>query len=378
MNITEKQRSAVGAYVEKLILPSEPLAPLWNQESIIFRKRHKWNYIDSCMTRAVIMLSEVWGDRRLAEKAKSLTDACLTENGYIPSFRAEDFNLDSICGGRNLLWLWRKNGEEKYRKAADMLMHTQLERQPRTCSGNYWHKAIYPEQVWLDGVYMALPFVSEYSVLTGNRALADDVMRQLSVIREKMRDSVSGLYYHGLDESRQMPWADAASGTSPEFWLRSMGWLAAGLADICEILPGSADAMLAELLSALAECLTSEGMLLQLPLRRELEGNYPETSGTLLFAYSAMKAANLGIVDEGIRSAGERAFSAVCDGYISFDPDGMPELRNICLMAGLGGEPYRDGTAGYYLSERKVVNDAKGIAPLLMAYTAAAAECIRR
>ncbi len=368
MSITEKQRSAAEAYIEKLILPSDPLMPLWNKENIIFRKRHKWNYIDNCMIKAIIMLSEIVGDNRLAEKAAELTDSYLTENGDIPTFSADDFNLDNICGGSNLLWLWRNTGKEKYLAAAELLMRGQLQRQPRTVSGNYWHKAVYPQQVWLDGVYMALPFAAEYAAMNGDKELEDDIVRQLSVIREKMRDDVTGLYYHGLDESGKMSWADKVKGTSSEFWLRSMGWLAAGLVDICNIMPGSAEDMLAGLLSALSENMTPEGMLMQLPLRKELADNYPESSGTLLFAYSAMKAARLGIVGTDTGAAGKRAFGAVSEGYIRFSPEGMPVLRNICLMAGLGGEPFRDGSAGYYLSEQIVENDAKGIAPYLMAY----------
>ena len=367
--------TTANAYTERLILPSDPLAPLWNRENVIFRKLPKWNYIDACMMNAAAMLSDLTGDIRLAESIVRFTDAYVTENGSIPTLCYEDFNLDNVCGGRVLLWLSRRTGREKYLSAAENIYTKQLVRQPRTPSGNFWHKAVYPGQVWLDGVYMALPFMAEYGCIKGIRALAEDVSAQLGNIRARMRDSRTGLYHHGLDETLSERWADPVTGLSGEFWLRSMGWLCAGLADICEIIPGctAAEEMLPTLLGALSDCMTDEGMLLQLPLRKELPGNYPETSGTLLFAYSALKAARLGLAGNNIREAGIRAFTAVSEKYISMGADGIPTLSNICLMAGLGGSPYRDGSAAYYLGETVTENDAKGIAPYLMAY----AEIIR-
>ena len=369
MNVTIKQKTAANAYIEKLILSSDPLSPLWNRENFIFRKQPKWNYIDSIIVRALLMLYEHSGDGRLLEYALRFTDAYVAEDGSIPTFRPDDRNIDNFCGGRNLIKLWRYTDKQKYLSAAEKLFHELICCQPRTASGNFWHKAIYPEQVWLDGAYMALPFLTDYAALTGDRAVLSDVESQLDNIRIKMRDSSSGLYRHGFDESRSIAWADSVTGLSGEFWLRSMGWLAAGLSDICESSGGMFGDMLSDLLNSLKKCLTPEGMLLQLPLRAGLEGNYPETSGTLLFAYAAMKATRLGITNEDIKNAGIRAFGAVSDKYIGFSSEGIPVLKNICLMAGLGGVPFRDGSAAYYLSEPMVENDAKGIAPYLMAYS---------
>jgi unsaturated rhamnogalacturonyl hydrolase len=370
MKVSFKQKAAAEAYVKQLIIPSEPMKPVWNTESVMFGKPPKWNYIDGCMIRAVTMLSEAWDSRELAEYAARFTDSYVTGSGDIPTLCFSDYNLDNVCGGRVLIWLWRKTSGERYLRAAERIYREQLCRQPRTSSGNFWHKGIYPGQVWLDGAYMALPFMAEYAEMNGDEAAAEDVVAQLINISRTMRDSETGLYYHGCDENRNMPWASPDTGLSGEFWLRSIGWLSAGLADVCEILPDRAELkeMLRELLEALAGCMTGDGMLLQLPASKELSDNYPETSGTLLFAYSAMKAARLGAAGDTIRDAGIKAFNAVTEGYITFDGE-LPVLRNICLVAGLGGEPRRDGSAEYYLSEPVVENDAKGIAPYLMAYT---------
>lgn len=371
---TDRLSGAVQTYIEKLVLASEPEHPLWNRENFIFNKPVKWNYIDNCMIRALIMLYEQSGDERLACYAQSFMDAYILPDGGIPTLNPADMNIDNFNGGRNLIWLYEKTGAEKYRLAYERLFGM-LSVQPRLKCGNYWHKAIYPRQMWLDGAYMALPFETKYAVVNRCERLFDDVAEQLSNFRSIMRDERTGLYYHGFDESREQRWADSSTGLSGEFWLRSMGWLCAGLADICGIAPAGtalhdlSGEMLCELTEALAAAANPDGTLDQLPAHKELEDNYPETSGTLLFAYAAMKAYRLGQADERILAAGRRALEAVAEKFIVRSGDGLPVLKNICLMAGLGGQPYRDGSAEYYLHERVTENDAKGIAPCLMAYT---------
>lgn len=369
--MTNKQRLefAANSYKEKLILPSDPLCPMWNRENFIFRKQAKWNYIDGCMIRAVLMLYERTGEQRLLDYARKFTCAYVAEDGTIPTMRREDYNLDNMGGGRNLISLYRHTGEERFRLAYEKLAECLLE-QPRLICGSFWHKAIYPNQMWLDGAYMALPFLAEYGIITGQPGITEDVLSQLKNTRTIMLDEETGLYFHGYDETKSKIWADPVTGLSPEFWLRSMGWLCAGLADLCELLPesGLCREMLSGLLNGLSAHITGEGMLMQLPAHEELPGNYPETSGTLLFAYAAMKGARLGAADKELRTAGEKALLAVTDKYITFGADGVPVLRNICLMGGLGGAEDRDGSARYYLSEKIVENDAKGIAPYLMAY----------
>ncbi len=368
MNYIHRLEKAVKLYIQKLILPSEPLCPLWNRENFIFRKKPKWNYIDSCMITAVLRLYEYSGDRNLLDFAVGFTSAYVDENGDIPTMNREDFNLDNINGGKNLLSLYRITGNERWLKAAQNLADA-LSQQPRLDCGSFWHKAIYQRQIWLDGSYMAFPFMADFAGISGNTALIDDIRCQLRNIRNLMHDSESDLYYHGYDETKSINWADPETGLSHEFWLRSMGWLCAALADLCEILPDEKEIseMLAGLLDALSRHATPDGMLLQLPAHPELSGNYPETSGTLLFAYSALKAHRLGKAGEALRSAGEKALSAVTEKYLVVEEDDTPVLKNICLMAGLGIN--RSGTAEYYLSEPVTENDAKGIAPLIMAYT---------
>lgn len=350
-------------YIDGLVITSDPLMPKWNRENFIFRKQPKWNYMDNCMLRGILM----YDDKRYIDYAVKFINSYVEEDGKIPTMKADDYNLDNICGGMNLIKLYELTGCERYRLAYERLYREQLMKQPRLKCGSFWHKAIYQNQMWLDGAYMALPFLASYGKITSNSKIVGDALSQMMNIRRIMRDSKTGLYYHGFCETKDVFWADSDTGLSNQFWLRSNGWLCAGLADMYEITQDSRiGEMLSELLTALSQCLTDENMLLQLPVRPDLKKNYPETSGTLMYAYGAMKGYRLGAADKTAADYGRAALSAVRFGYITCEGN-IPVLKNICLMGGLGGTERRDGSAEYYLSERIVENDVKGIAPYLMA-----------
>lgn len=372
----KKTEKIIKLYTEKLILASDPLFPLWNRENFMFSKQGKWNYIDNCIIRSLLMMYDLSRDVRLLDYAVRFIDCYVEDNGDIPSINPLDYNLDNINGAKNLIALYKLTGNEKYRLAVDKLYAQQICSQPRLDCGNFYHKAIYPMQIWLDGSYMALPFLAEYAVQTKDNALLDDVKNQLENIIRLMKDSNTGLYYHGYEQSRITCWSDKTTGLSQEFWLRAMGWYASALADICEITQDYAPELselcaesLCSLINTVSQYITHEGMLCQLPAKPDLKDNYPETSGTLLFAYASLKAYRLGVGGENIKNTGIKLFSAVVDNYITFNTDNLPVLSNTCLVAGLGGSQNRDGSAEYYLSEPVVKNEAKGIAPLIMAYT---------
>lgn len=372
----QKTEQITRLYIEKLILPSDPLHPLWNRENFLFSKPVKWNYIDGCMIKAVTMLYEITGESSLLDYTVKFMDSYLGSGGTIPTMDPLCYNLDNINGGKNLLYLFKKTGSEKYLSAAEWIYNEQLVKQPRLSCGNFYHKAIYPSQIWLDGTYMALPFMAEYAAVCGNSDIYDDIKRQIKNIVLIMRDAASGLYYHGYDETRSMLWADSETGRSGEFWLRAMCWYSAALADLCELSEAQSPELytvcsdaLKGILGALSDCVSDEDMLYQLPAKCGLEGNYPETSGTLLFSYASLKAYRLGICGEKAKTDGIRTLSAVTENYINITDDNIPVLKNICLVAGLGGAQQRDGSEKYYLSEPIVENDAKGIAPFLMVYT---------
>jgi len=369
--------TVIEKYIERLMRDSTPDKPLWNIEKIHQGKINGWNYIDGCMMIALLNLYRIMGERRYFEFAENFLDYYVFEDGSMRGYSEEDYNLDNICEGRVLFDVYRETGKEKYRKAIDVL-YGQLERQPRTHEGSFWHKLIYPNQVWLDGLYMAQVFYTRYTSEFDECRGYEDIHRQFMTVRERMFDDEKGLYRHGYDASKEAFWADKETGCSQNAWLRSLGWFSVALVDVISyIKPGHDDfiADLTALARELAENLTKYldmevGMFYQVPDKPECEGNYPETSGSAMAAYFFLKGARIGVLDERFAEIGKKVFDSICARYLT-EGDGKLNLGGICLVAGLGPENNRrrDGSFEYYMSEPVVENDAKGVAPFLMCYT---------
>ena len=364
----------IDAYVRRLIRESTPERTIWNIEQVRQGKAASWNYIDGCMMTALLSMSEITGEQAYFDFAEGYIDWFVEEDGSIRSYDQEKFNLDDVNEGRVLFPLYEATGKEKYKKAA-ALLRRQLERQPRTWEGNFWHKAIYPDQVWLDGLYMAQPFYAMYEKTLGGGDYSD-TLRQIETVRARMRDPEKGLYYHGYDASRKAFWADPETGRSKNFWLRSIGWFAVALADLAEILPAGAEQtrvkeILAELMAGVSRYADPEtGLYWQVVDQVGRDGNYLETSGSSMLGYAMLKGARLGALESSYAAKGEKTFRGIVDKYLSFT-DGELNLGGICLVAGLGPESNRrrDGSYEYYISEPVVQNDAKGVAPFLLCYT---------
>ena len=364
----------IDDYVLRLIRESTPERTIWNVEKLRQGKPSNWNYIDGCMITALLAMSEITGDPQYYDFSEHFIDSFIGEDGTIRTYDQEKFSLDDVNEGRVLFELYDKTGKEKYRKAADIL-RTHLQRQPRTPEGNFWHKAIYPDQVWLDGLYMAQPFYVMYEKKFGSGDVSD-TLSQIRTVREKMYDPDRKLYYHGYDASRKAFWADPETGCSKSFWLRSIGWFAVALADLTEIIPSGPDheeisAIFAELMEGASLYQDEEsGMFWQVVDQGGREGNYLETSGSSMLAYAMLKGARLGVLDPKFAEKGKKAFEGIASRYLSIS-DGNLNLGGICLVAGLGPEDNRrrDGSYEYYISEPIVENDAKGVAPFLLLFT---------
>lgn len=364
----------IDSYILRLIRESTSERTAWNLEKIRDGKKADWNYIDGCMITALLEIARITDDSRYFDFAESFIDAFIGEDGSIRTFQSEKFNLDDINEGRVLFELYEKTGKEKYRKAADFL-RGQLEKQPRTREGNFWHKAIYPNQVWLDGIYMAQPFYAMYEKYFGSGDYSDTV-RQIQTVKARMCDEKTGLYFHGYDASKTIFWADPETGCSANFWLRSIGWFCVALADLLEIVPEGAQrdtlvSIFTELMRSLcAYCDDATGIYWQVVDQGGREGNYLETSGSCMIAYAMLKGARLGILDKDYATRGQKTFHGIAEKYLSFTGDTL-NLGGICLVAGLGPEnnTRRDGSYEYYISEPVVENDAKGVAPFILAYT---------
>ena len=368
-------REMIERYLLELIRRSTPRQTAWNVEKIREGAEVKWNYIDGCMLTALNHMTDITGDDRYAAFTEQVGEAFVQEDGSIRTFNPENRALDDFNESRILFPLARRTGKEKYRKAAEQ-QYAFLMEQPRTWEGNFWHKRIYPDQVWLDGTYMALPFLATYQREMGSGDYAD-VIGQLRTVRKRMRDPATGLYYHGYDASKKAFWANPETGLSRNFWLRADGWFACALADLTEILPADRPeraeiaGMLRELMESVERYMDpATGMYWQGIDQGGREGNYPETSGSAMMAYAMLKGARLGVLDSRFRTLGRKTFTGITEGYMTIR-DGMPELTNICLVAGLGPEDNRrrDGSYEYYISEPIVKNDAKGAAPYVLAYT---------
>lgn len=219
----------IDKYIEKLLNNSTPDAPLWNIENIKLGKPPHWNYIDGCMITALICAGEITGETKYTDFAEKFIDYYVREDGSILGYSMDKFNLDDVNEGRVLFDLYKKTGKEKYKKAI-FLLHEQLEKQPRTVTGNFWHKQIYPNQIWLDGLYMAQVFYVRFQKEFGGGDYSDTVS-QYKFVRGLMFDEDKKLYYHGCDCSKSAFWADKETGRSKNFWLRAIGWFCISLVD---------------------------------------------------------------------------------------------------------------------------------------------------
>lgn len=338
-----------------------------------------WCYEDGCIYRGLDLLFEATGDRRWRSHLYRLIGPQIGADGALAGYDPQEFNIDNILSGRVLFPLAGETGDGKYRAAAERLIE-QLTAHPRILSGNYWHKKRYPRQLWLDGLYMALPFQVEYGHAAGRPDLIADALQQLSTALV-LTEGSSNLHVHGYDESRDQRWAEPVTGRSSAVWARAMGWMAMALVDVLAILPDdTATSALRRrttaILTEVASWQTASGLWQQVLDAPALLGNYEESSAAAMFAYAFLRAARLELVEEEatdrLAVAGLKALDALLTARLT-EQDGIIRLTGICQVAGLGSfsGPYRDGTPRYYLNEPVVCDDAKGVGSLMMAFAEA-------
>ena len=298
-------------------------------------------------------------------------DQYVTADGEILTYEPDKYNLDMICMGRTALRLFKTTGEAKYEKACRRLIE-QIKGQPTTAEGGFWHKKLYPQQMWLDGIYMACPFLTEFAVTFGEMQWADLAAKQMTLIFDKTRLE-SGLHAHAWDSARAQKWADPQTGLSPHVWGRAMGWFVMAHADVLAVLPESHSAyarlslQMKSLLHAVMAARGTDKLWHQVMDRPESAENYAESSCSAMFIYGLAKGKALGLCGAKEEAAARESMDALWAQNVVTAADGYPELTRICKVAGLGGEPYRDGSYGYYVHETVCSGDTKGTAPFLMA-----------
>lgn len=334
-----------------------------------------WNYEDGCVLTGCIQMYEVTGDAGYRDFVFRYLEDVISEDGTIISYDNGKHSIDSFNSGRALLFAYEQTSGEKYRKAIEFLLG-KINNYPRTSEGNFIHKSIYPDQVWLDGLYMVQPFYA-YCIKNFGSEKYDDVLEQFRNVRDKMFCPEKNLYCHGYDSARVQPWADKKSGLSESFWLRAIGWYMMALVDTADIIDDKDDdcyKLLRDLFCEAAAGLKeyadkNTGLFYQVVDMGDDERNYTETSGSLMIAYALMKGAHMGFSDfEQYSSAGRRIFGNIIEEKLKNTETGW-SLTDICCSAGLGPGNDRNGSAEYYFSERIVSDDPKGAGALMMAYS---------
>ena len=327
----------------------------------------RWSYDQGVILKGVEGVWNATGDGKYFDYIEKSMDHFVSDNGTIKGYKAEDYNLDNVNNGKLLLLLYRVTGKEKYKKAVDQL-RDQLKQQPRNNEGGFWHKKVYPFQMWLDGLYMAEPFYAEYAMLFHEDTAFNDIAKQFILIDQHTKDPKTGLYYHGWDESKQQQWANKATGLSPNFWSRSLGWYGMALVDVLDYFPADHPQRkeLVNILNRFAKATTAfqdakSGLWYDVTDKQSTPKNYKEASASCMLVYMLAKGVRKGYLPAAYLKNAKKGFDGIVKEFISVDPNAQVNLKGTVSVSGLGGNPYRDGSFDYYMSEPVVVNDPKGM-----------------
>ena len=335
----------------------------------------RWTYDHGLVLKGIERVYLATNDKQYLDFIQRSMDHFVNDDGSIRTYKLDEYNIDNINPGRNLLFLYKTTGQEKYRKAA-ALLREQLKTHPRTSDGGFWHKKIYPSQMWLDGLFMGEPFYAEYAATFKEDAAFDDIAKQFILMERHSRDNKTGLLYHGWDESKQQRWANSITGRSPNFWGRAMGWYAMALVETLDYFPqkhpkrGELIAILKRLADATAKYQDARsGLWWQVLDKGGAKGNYLESSAACMFVYALAKGVRNGYLPASYMKTADDGYRGIQKEFVKYAASGQFNLAGTVSVAGLGGNPYRDGSYEYYLSEKVVTNDPKGIGAFLLAAT---------
>jgi unsaturated rhamnogalacturonyl hydrolase len=341
--------------------------------TVDYNPKPVWNYTQGLIAKSMMLVWKENNNAAFYNYAKGYADKLIDEKGEIDGYKVEDQNLDCLNSGKFLFDLYEKTKDERYRKVI-ILMRNQLKSQPRTSEGGFWHKQRYPNQMWLDGLYMGAPFYAQYAKVFNEPKIFDDVVNQIITVHKHTYNARVGLNYHGWDESRQQKWANPQTGCSPNFWSRAEGWYAMALVDVLDYLPKDhySRPRVLEILNQVAAGIKKyqdpkTGLWYQVTDRGGKEDNYLEASGSSMFTYALLKAIRMGYISVDYKVVAEKAYQGILQNLIQSNSDGTISLTKCCAVAGLGGNPYRDGSYNYYVHEPVRDNDPKGVGPFIMA-----------
>lgn len=342
-----------------------------------FSKSPKWTYPAAIVLDGAEQLYAKTGKKEYYDYISNFGEKLVKEDGTILTYELEKYNIDLLNSGNVLLYLYEKEKKEKYLKALQTL-RLQIKGQPRTNEGSFWHKKIYPYQVWLDGLYMGMPFYAHYTndFSKGNDAAKayDDIVFQFDSVQKNLLDKKTGLLYHAWDESRQQAWADKQTGLSPNFWGRAMGWYGMAMVDVLDYLPQNhpGRARLISYIRSFADAIIKvqdkeNGLWYQVLDKAGEKGNYTEASASAMFVYTMIKSVNKGYLPKSYKVYAKKGYDGIIKNLITIDENGVVNLNKCCAVAGLGGKSYRDGSYDYYINEKIRSNDSKATGPFILA-----------
>lgn len=332
----------------------------------------RWSYDQGVVLKGIEGIWQATGDGKWFNYIQKSMDHFVQDDGTIKGYKPDDFNIDNVNNGKILLLLYQVTRQDKYRKAVETL-RDQLRRHPRTSEGSFWHKKVYPYQVWLDGLYMAQPFYAAYAKVFGEDSDFDDITRQFVLIEKHARDAKTGLLYHGWDESKQQKWADQKTGLSPNVWARALGWYGMAMVDALDYFPENHPGRdsIVQILNRFAKAVVSvqdskTGLWYDVPTMPSEPKNYLEASASSMLVYTLAKGVRKGYLPASYLANAQKGYKGLLSQFIKND-NGQTALAGTVSVSGLGGNPYRDGSFAYYMSEPVVVNDPKGMGAFILA-----------
>ncbi|WP_427874279.1 glycoside hydrolase family 88/105 protein [Flavobacterium sp. MMS24-S5] len=335
-------------------------------------EKPKWDYKLGLIMTAFENLYNKTQNPVYFNYVKEYYETVINDSGDILNYKLEDYNIDYINAGKGLFEIYKQTKEDRYLKALQLL-RKQLETHPRTNSGGFWHKKIYPNQMWLDGLYMGTPFYAQYTAEFEQGKSFDDIVKQFEQIHQHTLDPKTGLLFHAWDESKKMDWTNKETGTSPNFWSRSIGWYMMALVDVLDFMPKEHPKRkeliqyLNEISKAVAKYQDKSGLWYQVTDAGNRKGNYLEASGSEMFVYAFAKGVKKGYLPKNYKKLAEKGFDGITKKLVTVDPDGEIHITQVCASAGLGGNPYRDGSYEYYISEKIKVDNSHGLGPFILA-----------
>ena len=342
-----------------------------------FSKSPKWTYPSAIVLDGAEQLYIKTGKKEYYDYISNFGKDLIKEDGTILTYDIEKYNIDMLNSGNVLLYLYEKEKDQKYLKALQTL-RLQIDGQPRTNEGSFWHKKIYPYQVWLDGLYMGMPFYTHYTKDFTKGADAqkayDDIVMQFDSVQKNLLDKKTGLLYHAWDESKEQAWADKQTGLSPNFWGRAMGWYGMAMVDVLDYLPKDhpGRARIISYIKSYSDAVIKyqdkkSGLWYQVLDKPLANGNYEEATASAMFVYTMIKSVNKGYLPKSYKAAAKKGYDGIIKNLITVDENGVINLNKCCAVAGLGGKPYRDGSYEYYVNEEIRSNDGKGTGPFILA-----------